>query len=342
MQMTPISLDIGHSAIKIAAGPKKNALFVAAATPRTDAATVGRASLAPHDAVTVNGQEWLVGDAAIIHAGGRVPDGLADNWLETDQHHALLAGAFRRATGMAELTPSEALVILGLPSRLYDKQHKRLAELAQLHLNLRSDQVMVLPQAFGGYMADALDADGAPNVNESPAEGRFGVIDVGYYTTDFALMDRGQWSPVGAKSADGTYAMAAALQGVIERNHGASIPVRECDTIMSTRSGKLRGALIDFGKEVDATIDSYTGRLIDHIETVYADTLNVMDGLILVGGGANLVGSRLRSAYPNLLRAPRGIDSRFAVAEGLRRYGLFDLSMREQPATATTAEEAGE
>lgn len=323
MRKTPLALDIGHSAVKIAAGPDSHGLSVAAATPKTDAASVGRDNTNPLDTVTVNGQTWLVGDAAIVHSGGRIPDGLADGWIESDQHHALLAGAMRRACHMAGITPTEAIVVLGLPSRLYDKQHRRLAEIARLHLNLNSDQIVVLPQAYGAYMAATLDAEGNPVAEDNPATGRYGVIDVGYYTTDFALLDRGQWSPVGAKSADGTYATATALQGQIERVHGVHLPVRECDAVMIHRTGKLRGKLVDFGKDVDAILDAYTGRLIDQIETVYADALAVLDGLILVGGGANIIGPRLRAAYPDLLRSPRGIDSRYAVAEGLRRYGLL-------------------
>lgn len=312
-----IGLDIGHSAVKIAAGDVREMIPTAACLAVT-LSTEAALEAAKAETVKVGKQKWFVGKTALIHTNGRVPDGLRDDWIETPEHAALLKAAYARA--IHALAESDAAVVLGLPSRLHASQKERLREIAATTLTVSKDKIAVLPQPMAAYFGRLIDDKGKMGaVNENQMYG-WAVVDVGYYTTDFGIMgDGGIWSEAGSQSMPGTALAADNLRRVLAADESIEVSVRACEEALRTRSLRYNGKVYDLSERVDAAVAPLTEGIIENAMRAFDGGLHAANGVLVVGGGANLVFDALHARWPHAVTPE---DPRFAVAEGMRRYGL--------------------
>lgn len=315
--MEVIGLDIGHSAVKLAAGGQ-HIIFPTAATPAVDLALADAAAAAKGDTVRINGRDFFVGQTALIHTNGNLLDGLRDDWIETDEHLALLASGYQRGLGVTG--DGDSMLVLGLPSRLHGRQHKRLAELAALHLKIDKERVRVVPQPLGAYMAAVLDESGEPVSGRDVASERWGIIDVGYYTADFGLIDNGIWSAAGARSAGGANVIATDLRDRIYAEHGLNLSLRDCDDILRTKVTRAYGKPLQLADLVESCCIAYSRGIAETAIQVFGDRLATLDGILIAGGAADLIYPHLRKDWPHAVTAA---VPRFTVAEGMRRWGLL-------------------
>ena len=149
------AIDVGHSEVKVS-GPSGQFSFASLACPAvtiTDAAEAARAAL---ETVKVGQREWFVGKTAILQSNGLLSSGLSDQWIETPEHSALLAGAVKKLV-QTGADMEGGLITLGLPARLHQKQKDRLR---QLMSNFIQAEILVLPQPIGPYYAHMLDEKG--------------------------------------------------------------------------------------------------------------------------------------------------------------------------------------
>lgn len=315
--MEVIGLDIGHSAVKIAAGDKR-IMFPTAATLAMPLAMEEAQASSKADLARVRGKDYFVGDTALIHTNGALLDGLRDDWIETDEHAALLVSGYQR--GLAATGDADSMLVLGLPSRLHHRQSTRLGDLAAMLLQIDRAKVIVVPQPLGAYMNAVLDAKGEPKKGRDIVGERWGVIDVGYYTADYGLIESGVWSAAGAESANGANTMASDMRHRITESHGITLPLRDCDATLRTRSVKIYGKVIDLGEHVDAVAEAYAKTLIEGAISVFGPRLAALDGIIVAGGAAALVHPHIKAVWPHAIAAEH---PRYTVAEGMRRYGLM-------------------
>lgn len=313
-----IGLDIGHSAVKIAAGGDTE-LFPSAVVPASQLSVAEAAKSAKADTVLVNDREYWVGETALIHANGQALEGLRDDWIETDEHGALLSSGYQRALRMLS-GGGDPLLVLGLPSRLHHAQHQRLVEVAAMALRIDKKSVKVVPQPLGAYMSTVLDPSGEPMDSRDPTAEKWGIIDVGYYTADFGLIMGGVWSSAGAKSFEGANRIAGNLQERIKAKHNQELSLRACDEILRTKATKFFGTRIDLSDMVDECCSDYARALQEQAMKVFGPTLASLDGIMIAGGGADLVYPLLSKVWAHATTAKQ---PRYTVAEGFRRYGLM-------------------
>lgn len=321
--MAAIGLDVGHSAVKVAAG-EKQIMFPTAAAPAVHLPLAEAAASAKADSVTARGKRYFVGQTAIVHAhDGALLDGLRDDWIETDEHAALLVAGYQR--GLSALDADSPTLVLGLPSRLHGAQHERLGDVAALALQIPREQIVVLPQALGAYMSTILDPQGNPATDRAVTSELVGVIDIGYYTADFGLIRGGVWSLAGAKSLFGAHRIAQDLADWIAREHGVSLPLRDAEQALRKRGWTLYGKQIDLRDRVEAIANEYAENIAEHAMNVFGSSLPSMEAIVLAGGAAPLVFDALKARWPHVVMPE---NSRFAVAEGFRRYGLMLSALR--------------
>jgi plasmid segregation protein ParM len=311
-----IGLDIGHSAVKIAAGGDME-LFPSAVVPASQLSVAESAQRAKVDTVLVNDRNYWVGDTALTHSNGQALEGLRDDWIETDEHSALLSSGYQRGLRMLG-NGGDPLLVLGLPSRLHQEYHHRLTEVAAMNLRIEKKQVKVVPQALGAYMASVLDDQGEPS--RDVLSEKWGIIDVGYYTADFGLIMGGVWSSAGAKSFAGANRIAGELADSIKAKHNQELPLRTCDEILRTKSTKFFGSRVDLTEMVEQHCKDYARAVQEEALKVFGSSLAGLDGIMIAGGGADLVFPVLSKVWPHAATAKQ---PRHAVAEGMRRYGLM-------------------
>lgn len=312
-----IGLDIGHSTVKIAAGTTR-LIFPTAACPAATLAVEESARSAKADTVRVNGRDYFVGQTALIHTAGRLLDGLSDDWIETPEHLALMVSGYHR--GRASIDDEDPILVMGLPSRLHAAQHQRLRELAVMHLSIPMERVRVQPQPVGAFMAMALTEAGVPVGNRSIDDERWGVIDIGYYTTDFGLLLGGIWSHAGARSIAGANTVADALRERINADHNVMIKLRDADEALRAKAIRLHGKTVDVSQHTEDACNAFAREVIEGAVRIFADTLPTLNGILVAGGGADLIYPQLQKQFPHAVCAE---TPRFAIAEGLRRFGVL-------------------
>ena len=316
-QMDVIALDIGRSAVKIAAPGGVQFTIPSVVMPAVDASRLavdGSAESAKRDLVELDGQEYFIGQTAADQVKTREPTGLFAEWIETDAHKALLKGAYERAK--KESGSNDGMLILGLPSEHYHTHKDQLAKIAALTLRLPLEHVMVLPQAFGAYMALMLDEDSAAAPGREPKAESWGVIDVGFYTTDFGLLSGGKWVGFASESVDGSHKAAETL---VQSAAKYGVKRGEADEVLRRGTIRHMNQVVNLEKEVAAARDSLAKEIIDAASRVFGERLPRLNGILVAGGGSDYVFKQIKKVWPHAETLP---NARMAIAEGLRRYGI--------------------
>lgn len=317
MDTKSIGLDLGHSAVKVVAGDFRTS-FPSAATPAMRLSAPGSASSAAADTVVIDDQEWFVGETALLHTMGRVPDGLRDDWIETPEHKALLKAGYERA--LRATAAKDTTLCLGLPSRLQGRQSERLREIASSVLLIEKKQISVLPQPMAAYFDSEVTDDGKQTEEHLEDGAKIIVIDIGYYTTDFGAANAGQWSERASQSMQGICLAAEDLRAALSEQ-GIELPIRDCSAALRSKSIKYDGKVNDLKPIVDRVMEGFVDAVTERAERLFGPDLRTADSVLLVGGGAALVDG---AAVRKRIRAAKTCkDPRFAIARGLYKFGAL-------------------
>lgn len=211
--MSAIGLDIGHSAVKIAVsdvhGKRHFCTVPTAVCQAFKISDEVEAHRAAKETVRVGSLDYFIGDTAMIQGGSSVTSGLSEDWISTPEHTALMIGCYRKAL---ELSGSEnPRLVLGLPTNLYTRQRDKLMDLAASLL--KSADVRVIPQPMAPYFEMAFDENGLPIAARN--EESWGVVEIGYFTTDFMLMMDGRWVEKASGACAGARVAAERLQRIL-------------------------------------------------------------------------------------------------------------------------------
>ena len=87
-----ISLDVGHSAVKVKAmadGRREQIIFPSVVTPAFDISEEGAAKAAALETVQVRDRSFFFGRTAVVQGGAEVETGMSEEWIHDHAHHAL-------------------------------------------------------------------------------------------------------------------------------------------------------------------------------------------------------------------------------------------------------------
>lgn len=313
-----IGLDVGHSAVKVAVD-NESIIFPAVVVPAFDLADENSARRAAVDRVRAGKDDFFVGETAVIQGGMSVSPGLYDEWVMTQEHDALLLAGRRKAVGCG--ASESDLVVLGLPARLYSRYRAGLRERASA---LLETEVMVMPQPFGPFSLQVLDAEGVLTAAHRLHRETWAVIEIGYYTTDFAMIKAGVWVDSKAMSCRGVSVAAERLRRILSQSLGLNISMVDADEMLRSQKLKFHGEERSVSNEVSAALKMLTSEIKDQALALFGSEVHSFDGVIVTGGGAGVVFDDLRTLWP---KATQPENPRFSVAEGLRRQGLLKIRL---------------
>lgn len=316
--MNAIGLDLGHSAVKISATDHKGeALRITFPSVVSTAIPLSgdiERTLAAEETITVGTRGYFFGDTARLQGGSSVISGLSENWITTPEHTVLLLGALRKlaAAGIDVVKP---LLVLGLPTNLFRRQRDQLKALVTHHLP--DAEVFVIPQGIAPYHAVMLAPHGGPAPDRHIARESWGVIEVGHFTTDFMLVKEGRWIEHGSGVCSGA---RVAAEHLVRLLGSRGITTTWQDGEMALHEGQLRhfGEVLKVPAERDQALRIIVGEVIDTATRLIESEASNLHGVIVAGGGANLVINALREKWPHVVMVD---EPRFAVSEGMRRYG---------------------
>lgn len=331
-----IGADLGHSSVKLSVKTSdKTALLGSAEIFPTvvrnwiSIANEETARKALADTVEVNGKKFFVGVTAQRQGQADSFSGQTRNWIETEQHDALLVSAWDRAARILRANdihnPEQIALVLGLPASYYAEQRDILRSRAQALLQplVKPHQelkIYVESQSRAPLLCVAFDTHGSETGRAGEDES-WGVVEIGQFTTDFTLHDRGQEVDAAATSARG----AQMVYDRIAASLKAKNYVSDFETIshaIQSRKIKVYGKEVDVGDIVNPALSEFATYIEDEVATRFGEKAQRMDGIIVAGGGAYLVGPQIKAKYPNAVIPG---NPRFAVAEGYARFGLLTI-----------------
>lgn len=323
MATESIGLDVGHSAVKVSATTGGKIIFPTAVIPAFTLHDETAARQAQRDTVKVGDQSYFVGKTAVVQGRLSGTPGLYENWVESAEHAALMIAGFRRAVEAG--APEDSMVVLGLPASLFARQRDWLREHASRLLNTR---VIVMPQPVGPFSEMMIDDRGQLKSASALDNESWAVIEVGYFTTDFTLIQGGTWIEDKSTSCSGVRIATERLQKALS-TEGISSNLTECEEILRTKSMASFGRSLDMSKQVGLALQPLSAEIFDTANRLFSSDARRLTGVIVTGGGAELVFPQLKQQWAT---AVMPTEPRFSVAEGMRRHGLYKLWVESQGA----------
>lgn len=317
-----IGLDIGHSAVKVAVsnskGKREYLIIPTAVCQAIRISDENEAERAAKETVRVGGIDYFIGETAIIQGGANVTSGLSEDWVSTPEHTALMVGSYQKARAIAGV--DQPRLVLGLPTHLYSRQKDKLRETAVTALVV--NDVRVVPQPMGPYFEAMFDEKGVPAsaVNEES----WGVVEIGYFTTDFMLMMNGRWVEKASGTCSGARVAAEHLQRILGEK-GMTVDLFECEEALRKKQIRNFTARVDVTNEVNEAVNILTNEVIDTASRLMEPYARKLDGVIVAGGGAEFMFEKIRERWPHA-RCPQA--ARISVAEGMRRFAAM-LNIKE-------------
>lgn len=329
-----IAVDVGYGYTKCVSEDGRRAVFPSVVAPAPAAAGVlaqvmGKRAEAGHRLqVWPQGrpdlvQAHLVGEAALAARGA---SRAWEREAADNQHlHVLVAAACALVGdgGRVELAA-------GLPLGHYAAQRESLAAVLGgmdlvvvvnegVPVRVRVDDVFVFPQGAGCYSAACLHPDGTVR-DRVLIRQPVGVVDVGYRTTDYLVMQMGPGGLVPRDDLSGSLdlGMNQALQETaadLEARAGTPVDVLQVERALAWAQGKLyvRGREYDAAALYEEALRRLAERVAGRIKLAWGDEAEHLAAVLVAGGGGAALYPYLAAHFPAARLVP---DALYANAEG--------------------------
>lgn len=318
MQKTVIGLDIGHSAVKVVSVSsvgRHEFLFPSVAIPAFAITDEVEARRAAEETVSVGQRKFFVGETALVQSCGQPPAlGLTNDWIETPEHSALIAGAAKKLE-LLNVDLRNCLVVTGLPSSLHAHQKNRMREVVRQQIKA---EVLVAPQPFGPLQTLMLTSTGAISTTHDARTQNWAVVEIGHFTTDFLLIQANRITEKAAGSCGGVRLAVEHMQRLLNQEN---IQVDHFEAEQALRDRRIRyfGKALDVTDYVKQSISLITSEVMDTASRVLDPVARKLDGILIAGGGAPVILPELLLKWPHATLAN---EPRMAIAEGFCRFGL--------------------
>ncbi len=331
---TAIGFDIGRSSVKLVsiwAHKRIELLYPSAVCPAFALTDEREAARAEAETAIINGKPWFAGHTAALQGADDLLGGLRDDWAYSDQHSALFLTGLRKLKDAGVPGVDTALIVLGLPAALHASQKSGLAQ--ELARHAPRAELRVMPQPLGPYQQLLFASDGSEQPDFKPDVTSWGVVEIGQYTTDYALLLQGRTIENAYGSCDGMQIAAQHLQRSL-RARSFAISLSEASALLETKSLRNYGSTIDVSTEVDNAVRPLADQIVDKANQLIGKSARTLDGILVAGGGAPLVLPAMQRAWPHARMAD---NPRFSVAEGFARYATaFNRYRRSRLASTGT------
>lgn len=334
--MQVLGIDIGFGFTKATNG-KKTFIFKSIFGEDADIqfwADFGKDAPTDHIHVTIDGKSYFIGDLAeqqssVLHFT------LDQEKLLTDFVKILtltVAGMFVDKGGPINVPIN---IVSGLPIGFFKQSHERFNELLSGHhrvtyhshdghettKELYINKVRMLPQPLGSALNLLMD-DNGKIVNTALANQKVGVVDIGFRTTDFTILDHLRYIDRGSRTMEtGISKGFSVIANKLREKCGVNVELYRLYNPAETGSIKMRGHGFNFAKIRDQVYSQLAASIANDIDRLWADDWD-MDAIILTGGGCRDLAQYLQPLVTgNILPLDPDQDPRLNNVLGYIKYG---------------------
>lgn len=325
---TVLAIDAGRSALKIIAfwcdnnGTRKlrQLLLPSAVCQASTLTDEGAAKQARLETVSVGGKSYWFGKTALWQGSDDMTGGLSDNWFFADEHFALILGAIEVAKRADVPGLDEAMVLIGLPGKLYTGRKAAYQAEVSKHLSSTA-QVLVIPQPIGPFYDFFYDENGSERADMN-ALGQYTIIEIGQHTTDFALVSERTGRESAYSSCGGMSVVATNLQrDLADQNFNLQLPA--INETLAAGCFKYSGKTHDATALISKAGADVARQIINHANRHLGDDVYRSDAILLAGGGAGVIAPHLKTTWQHLVALD---EPRYCVARGFAKLGQLLLS----------------
>lgn len=280
-----LALDNGFGDIKICLDYKYNKKVASIALVDKDTVVTDENALQFGDS-----QYYVFEDAAKLPASSQLPiTNFEELKFATPIFIAALEKEYRTKITDLSLGLSLAMVNRGKEFKTYVSDKTSIDE----------SNIVLLPQGIGSkiaYTEYGLDINNPTKKNDHKSENYLGV-DIGFNTLDIFQVINGKISSNATRGIEskGVIQVAMRLREVVKDRIGLDLDVPAIKLILIKGTHTVRGNTTDFSADVDRLVVDYILETLQTIESKFSSSIDKMDNILLVGGGAALVDSRLKS-----------------------------------------------
>jgi plasmid segregation protein ParM len=315
-----IGIDIGYGHTKALSSTGASAVFPSAvgrADPQAFRLHVNGTTPCStlESMVSLDGIQYLVGDAALRHARAVMQPRDRD-WLESPPYRILWHAALAHVV----LPGTAPTIVTGLPVSFYQDRERLQQVVTQVLAERQTTAKLmrVVPQPFGSFFDTVFDPQGQL-IDDKRLLAHTGIVDVGYFTTDVVEVQELEFIQKGSGSiAVGVATMLDTLRGLLTDRVERVISAHEAEQVLQTRCLRVRGQEQDVQELCAVAVQDAALAISTYVRQLWGAG-DQFDCVLLAGGGGPLVQAALAEQWPFLQLAHAPL---LANARGYVRYAL--------------------
>ncbi len=231
-------------------------------------------------------------------------------------------------------------VVTGLPVGYYRRDARRVQEILKgVHrIEYLGDQgkgtekqinvakIKIIPQPMGSVFNLLLDEEGSPT-NKKIASQKIGVVDIGFRTTDFVLLDHLRYIERGSSTTDnGMSRCFSLIANKLRQKTGVSVELHRLYNAIFTGSIRIRGKEYNITNLKNRVYSHFASQIANDINRIWENDWDI-DLIILTGGGAKELFEYIKPLVEgNLLLVEGRTDPRLNNVLGYLKYARYDIN----------------
>ena len=353
--MEVIGIDIGFGFTKATNG-KETIIFKSIFGDASEIqfwADFGDSSPTDHIHVAIDGKSYFVGDLAEQQSS--VLNFTLDQERLISDYVRILAltvtGLFFNSNTPINVPIN---VVSGLPIGYFKQNHERFNEILTGHHSITYhshngekttreiyiNKVRMLPQPLGSILNNLMDTDGKI-VDEDLAAQKVGVVDIGFRTTDFTVLDHLRYIDRGSRTIDtGISKGFSVISNKLREKCGVGVELYRLYKAAEEGTIKMRGHGFSFEKIRDQVYSQLAATIANDLDRLWADDWDI-DAIILTGGGCRELSKYLQPLITgNVMPVDLNADPRLNNVLGYAKYGkyIWGEAAMENPAAKMAGE----
>ena len=310
-------------------------------------ADFGDSSPTDHIHVSIDGKSYFVGDLAEQQSS--VLNFTLDQERLISEYVRIfaltVAGLFYKNNSTINVPIN---VVSGLPIGYFKHNHERFNEILTGHhrvtyhshngnkstREIYINKVRMLPQPLGSILNDLMDTDGRI-INEELASQKVGVVDIGFRTTDFTILDHLRYIDRGSRTIDtGISKGFSVIAGKLREKCGVNVELYRLYKAAEEGTIKMRGHGFSFEKIRDQVYSQLAANIANELDRLWSEDWDI-DTIILTGGGCRELAKYLQPLITgNIKPIDSYSDPRLNNVQGYAKYGkyIWGEAVAENPA----------
>ena len=226
-------------------------------------------------------------------------------------------------------------IVSGLPIGHFRNNHERFNEILTGHHQVIYHQqngskvvkevyinkVLMLPQPLGSILNLLMDENGKI-LNGDLARQKIGVVDIGFRTTDFSILDKLRYIDRGSRTMDTGISKAfSIIANKLREKCGVNVQLYRLYESADTGTIRIKGEEFNLANIRDQVYSQLSANIASDIDRLWADDWDI-DTIVLTGGGSMELANHLQPLLTgNVRTVTKDGDARLNNVQGYLKYG---------------------